>query len=205
MNKFHNIEKFNKIKCFINFTTKCGAFFYHFELTKNAMRNYPFLALAKSSAERDNSNLYKANKSTPLNRAIFVCKLNTPKENALGVLLSMVAFSGQRLIVGCVPCIAVCHPAKRYRPSVTTQAVTSINLYKETPPMIYLFLGINRQHLADTGLTLNTFPRSRLAIQADDEQTARAKLAKNWLLLQAWQFQNRAEIDRTFAKEVIYA
>ncbi len=71
--------------------------------------------------------------------------------------------------------------------------------------MIYLFLGINRQHLADTGLTLNTFPRSRLAIQADDEQTARAKLAKNWLLLQAWQFQNRAEIDRTFTKGVIYA
>ncbi|MDG2961024.1 hypothetical protein P7L91_09285 [Bisgaard Taxon 10/6] len=70
---------------------------------------------------------------------------------------------------------------------------------------IYLFLGIRRQDLADTGLNLNTFPRSRIAIQADSEQSARAKLAKNWLLLQSWQFKNFVEIDRTFIKGVIYA
>ncbi|MDG2914728.1 hypothetical protein P7M47_01865 [Bisgaard Taxon 10/6] len=70
---------------------------------------------------------------------------------------------------------------------------------------IYLFLGIRRQDLADTGLNLNTFPRSRIAIQADSEQSARAKLAKNWLLLQSWQFKNFVEIDRTFIKGVVYA
>lgn len=70
---------------------------------------------------------------------------------------------------------------------------------------IYLFLGIRRRDLADTGLNLNTFPRSRIAIQADSEQSARAKLAKNWLLLQSWQFKNFVEIDRTFIKGVIYA
>ena len=43
---------------------------------------YSILAVAKSAAERENSNnLYKANiTSTPKNRAIFVCGLHTPKE-----------------------------------------------------------------------------------------------------------------------------
>ncbi|OOF87803.1 hypothetical protein [Rodentibacter ratti] len=70
---------------------------------------------------------------------------------------------------------------------------------------IYLFLGVSRQDLANTRLNLKTFPRSRIAIQAHSEQSARAKLAKNWLLLQSWSFKNLSEVDRTFIKGVIYA
>lgn len=85
-------------------------------------------------------------------------------------------------------------------------ANSNYNLYTaQGVSKIYLFLGVHRQNLANTGLTFNTFPRSRIAIQADSEQSARAKLAKNWILLQAWQFKNVAEIDRTFVKGVIYA
>lgn len=87
-----------------------------------------------------------------------------------------------------------------------TMANSNYNLYTaQGVSKIYLFLGVHRQNLANTGLTFNTFPRSRIAIQADSEQSARAKLAKNWILLQAWQFKNVAEIDRTFVKGVIYA
>lgn len=111
-----------------------------------ANKVYAILAFAKSEAERGNSNnLHTANiTSTPKNRAIFVCGLNTPKENnplnfEPVAFLSMVAFSGQRLIVGCIPYVAVFHPAKRYRQTVESKAIVFNVFHTELSAMIYLF------------------------------------------------------------------
>ncbi len=154
-------------------------------LTSSDVSNTFDNVITKLMTERGNSNLlYTANKSTPLNRAIFVCKLNTPKEsnqtktgfvvflsnefNWLNVefvkSLSMVAFSGQRLIVGCIPCITVFHPAKRYRQTVESEVIAPQNLYTELLAMFYKFLIIGENRL-------------KISILASNEKEARSLLS----------------------------
>ena len=154
-------------------------------LTSSEFSNTFDNVITKLITERGNSNLlYTANKSTPLNRAIFVCKLNTPKEsnktktvfiaflsnefNRLNVelvkSLSMVAFSGQRLIVGCIPCITVFHPAKRYRQTVESEVIAPQNLYTELLAMFYKFLIIGKNRL-------------KISILASNEKEARSLLS----------------------------
>ncbi|WP_237052390.1 hypothetical protein [Mannheimia granulomatis] len=63
-----------------------------------------------------------ANKSTPLNRAIFVCSTRTPKENnklkfELVEFLSMVACNGKGFALCYVPLVVVFQPVTRYRPN----------------------------------------------------------------------------------------
>ncbi|WP_386686075.1 ash family protein [Lonepinella sp. MS14437] len=171
-----------------------------------------------------------ANDSTPiLNRAFFVRKIRSPKENnklnfeRVSTLsnevaklkfepsnfLSMVACKGQPLAVGCIPLIAVFHPFTRYRPKAwKLQAVTSTKHSSvELSAMIYLFLGIHRQNLGNTSLTVNRLPKARIVIQADSESTARAKIAKDYCLLQCWNVKNSHHLHRTLSniKGVIYA
>ncbi|WP_439287172.1 hypothetical protein [Lonepinella sp. BR2357] len=73
--------------------------------------------------------------------------------------------------------------------------------------MIYLFLGIHRQHLADTSRTVQRLPKARLIINADSEHTARAKIARDYCLLQCWNVKNPEHLHRTLTnvKGVIYA
>ncbi|QNS16178.1 ash family protein [Mannheimia bovis] len=111
---------------------------------------YSAHVVAKSTTERGNSNnLYTADNSTPLNRAFFVRSLRTPKENALSVLLSMVGRNGQRLIVGCFPCIAVFHPVMLYRQAWKLAVVPNL-IYTELSSMIYKFLLLGSQRLKIT-------------------------------------------------------
>ncbi len=80
---------------------------------------YPDNVVAKSITEPENSNdLSVANTSTPFYyRAFFVRSIRTPKENALSVVLSMVACNGKGIALCCVPLIAVSQPVTRYRPN----------------------------------------------------------------------------------------
>lgn len=104
---------------------------------------YPDDVVAKSTTERGNSNYeLTANSSTPLIRAFFVRSIRTPKENALSVLLSMVGRIGQRLIVGCLPLVAVFHPDTFYR-QAWKLAVDVKNLLTEFSQMLYTFLFIH--------------------------------------------------------------
>ena len=75
--------------------------------------------VAKSTTEPENSNdLQLANTSTPFYyRAFFVRSTRTPKENALSVVLSMVACNGKGIALCCVPIVAVSQPVTRYRPN----------------------------------------------------------------------------------------
>ena len=121
-------------------------------------------AVAKSAAERDNSNSLSAH-STP-SACFFMLNIRTSILIGLKCPFSMVACSGQRLIVGCLPIVAVCHPVTRYRPSVTTSAVTSQNLLSEFNAMKqFIFAAIRR-----TDLTNHIV---KIRINANTEQEAR--------------------------------
>ena len=131
----------------------------------------------KLIASRGKLNLYKANDSTPLNRAFFVRNIHTPKEyadfvfNLNPIILSMVERNGQPLVVGCFPCMAVFHPVMLYRPTVESLAVVPKNLYKDTAEMIYKFLCVNRTqshfNLCVISLNSTTEEQARLSLSAD--------------------------------------
>ncbi|MGY4677738.1 host cell division inhibitor Icd-like protein [Pasteurella sp. P03HT] len=160
--------------------TKCGSFWHYLDVS------------AKSLTERGNSNyLLVANSSTPFNRAFFVREVRTPKINPAMDLFSMVACDWQRLIVGCVPQVAVFHPVARYRPKAwKLLAVTSIQYLVELIAMIYQFLGVSRQHYDRT-------KAEQIRIQADNEQQARAYLARHYVLILLGRLPNFAKNDRT--------
>ena len=130
----------------------------------------------KLIASRGKLNLYKANDSTPLNRAFFVRNIRTPKEyadfvfNLNPIILSMVERNGPSL-TGCFPITTVFHPVMLYRPTVESLAVVPKNLYKDTAEMIYKFLCVNRTqshfNLCVISLNSTTEEQARLSLSAD--------------------------------------
>lgn len=169
--------------------TKCGSFWHY------------LIVSAKSLTERGNSNnKHTANSSTPFNRAFFVREVRTPKINPAMDLFSMVACDWQRLIVGCVPYVAVFHPVARYRPKAwKLLAVTLNNFTYGVTQMIYQFLGISRQHYDQT-------KAEQIRILADNETQARAYLARNYVLIPLGRLPNTAKNDRTLeVKGGVYA
>ncbi len=155
-------------------------------LTTQKHSPYAIHAFAKSEAERQNSNIQTANNSTPLTRAFFIRCTRTPKENALGVLLSMVACSGQGLTLGCLPYVAVCHPVTRYRPiTVTSEAIAPKNQRKELSAMkrfAFTYACVLRN--------TDTYTTQTVRILANSETEARLQLTADY----------RLELDRPIAK-----
>ncbi|MFZ7157160.1 ash family protein [Avibacterium avium] len=152
MNNFHNIPKRLKIKAFTPFFYQCGAFFADFCLTENAFENYSIPAFAKSKASREKLIKVEAN-STP-ERAFFVRRFHTPKENRLAVILSMMACSGQSLRLASFPLLLVSHPATRYRQTVRSLAIALNQFSKGLSAMIYKF------QLVGSRLHVSTYAKS---------------------------------------------
>lgn len=171
MNYLNDNLPFNAVAC--NLFTRKNKPFLQNGLTDKTRLNYINLALAKSRASRGKLNLYKANDSTPFNRAFFVRGIYAPIQYSLfsDSLFSMVARNGQPLAVGCLPCMAVFHPVTCYRPTVESLAVVPENLYKDTAEMIYKFLCVNRTHphfnLCIQTIHANTEESARLSLNAD--------------------------------------
>ena len=155
----------------------------------------------KTTASRGKLNyLSQANDSTPFNRAFFVRNIRTPKEyadfvfNLNPIILSMVERNGQPLVVGCLPCMAVCHPVTLYRQTVTSLAVDSENLYKESTQMYqFIFAAIRRTDLSNQ--------IQKIRIIAETEQAARAKFARDFVLVLTGKInlQNTVKNNRTFS------
>ncbi|WP_424409682.1 host cell division inhibitor Icd-like protein [Pasteurella sp. PK-2025] len=165
--------------------TKCSQFWHHSAVS------------AKSLTEPRNSNyLRMANSSTPFYRAFFVRSLRTPQERPEPLegleRHSMVACSGKGFALCCVPYVAVFEPVARYRPQASKlQAVTSSKFFRMgLIAMIYQFLGISRQHYDRT-------KAEQIRIQADNEQQARAYLARHYVLILLGRLPNSAKNDRT--------
>lgn len=138
----------------------------------------------KVIASREKLNYLLANDSTPQNRAFFVRNIRTPKEYADFVLhinpiiLSMVERNGQPLAVGCFPVKAVSHPVTFYRPTVRSLAVDSEKILLESTQMYqFIFAAIRRTDLSNH--------LQKIRITADSERNARAKLAREFVLVLA--------------------
>ncbi|MDY4505711.1 MAG: ash family protein [[Actinobacillus] rossii] len=177
--------------------------FHDVFIEKTPKAIYSCAVVAKSTAERQNSNyLHTANSSTPLNRAFFVRSLRTPKESAVkfdsisstyeinqskfGLIkfLSMVACNGKGFALCCVPYVAVSDPVTRYRPKASElQAVTSSKFHTELLAMIYLFKAVNRSDLRNTAKHYSAFPKYTVRINADTLAQARAKIAPFFVVL----------------------
>lgn len=154
-------------------------------------------ALAKSKTSRGKLNLYKANDSTPQNRAFFVRNIRTPQEyadfvfNLNPIILSMVE-RNEPSLTGCLPCMAVFHLVMLYRPTVESLAVVPKNLYKETTQMYqFIFAAIRRTDLSNQ--------IQKIRIIAATEQEARRQLARVYILLLAGRInlQNALKSNRT--------
>ena len=172
----------------------------NFHFTKRSQICDYVHALAKSKASREKLNyLSQANDSTPFNRAFFVRNIRTPKEyadfvfNLNPIILSMVERNGPSL-TGCFPVMAVSHPVTFYRPTVRSLAVVPENLTLESTQMYqFIFAAIRR-----TDLTNHI---QKIRITADTEQAARAKFARDFVLVLIGKInlQNTVKNDRTFA------
>ena len=150
----------------------------------------------KVIASREKLNyLPEANDSTPLNRAFFVRNIRTPKEYADFVLhlnpiiLSMVE-RNKPSMTGCLPKLAVFHLVTFYRPTVESLAVVPENLTLELTQMYqFIFAAIRRTDLSNH--------LQKIRITADSERNARAKLAREFVLVLAGRINLQS--DRTLS------
>lgn len=139
--------------------------------------------------------LQLANDSTPSDRAFFVRNIRTPKEYADFVLhinpiiLSMVE-RNEPSMTGCLPIVAVFHLVTFYRPTVESLAVDSENLQLESTQMYqFIFAAIRRTDLSNH--------LQKIRITADSERNARAKLAREFVLVLAGRINLQS--DRTLS------
>ena len=131
-----------------------------------------------------------ANDSTPLDRAFFVRNIRTPKEyadfvfNLNPIILSMVERNEQSL-TGCPPDVAVFHLVTFYRPTVESLAVVPENLTLELTQMYqFIFAAIRRTDFSNH--------LQKIRINADSERNARAKLAREFVLVLTGRINLRA-------------
>ena len=127
--------------------------------------------------------LQLANDSTPLDRAFFVRNIRTPKEyadfvfNLNPIILSMVE-RNEPSMTGCLPIVAVFHLVTFYRPTVESLAVVPENITLELTQMYqFIFAAIRRTDLSNH--------LQKIRITADSERNARAKLAREFVLVLA--------------------
>ena len=139
--------------------------------------------------------LLLANDSTPLNRAFFVRDIRTPKEyadfvfNLNPIILSMVE-RNEPSLTGCFPVETVFHLVTFYRPTVESLAVVPENKHMELTQMYqFIFAAIRRTDLSNH--------LQKIRITADNERNARAKLAREFVLVLAGRINLQS--DRTLS------
>ena len=179
---------------------QCENNYNKFHFTKCSQICDYVYALAKSKASRGKLNyLTLANDSTPLDRAFFVRNIRTPKEyadfvfNLNPIILSMVE-RNEPSMTGCLPYVAVFHLVTFYRPTVESLAVVPENLTLELTQMYqFIFAAIRRTDLSNH--------LQKIRITADNERNARAKLAREFVLVLAGRInlQSDRTLDRTLS------
>lgn len=117
-----------------------------------ALIGYPVLVVAKSTAERQNSNnLYLANSSTPLTRAFFVRSLRTPQERLelqeSPECLSMVGRNGKGSPFAVFQVSQFLTPLRSTAQTVRSLAVVPKNFYLELSKMLFKFLLLGEKRL----------------------------------------------------------
>ncbi|MFZ7185137.1 host cell division inhibitor Icd-like protein [Avibacterium avium] len=187
-----NLIQNNFIKCENNSQSK---FF-----TTEANLSYFNTALSNSAEPRNSNDKLVAYSNTPINACFFMRSTNTPKERLKMACSSMVACYGKGFALCCVPQVAVFEPVTRYRPKASKlQAVTSRKLFTcgANAMKLFIFAAIRR-----TDLTNKIY---KIRIFAETEMQARAKLAKQFVLIFAGciNVKNLAKNDRTLSPIVL--
>jgi|GEM_PF-1547264 len=165
--------------------TKCGVFWHYSG------------AVAKSTAEPENSNYLSTAQNTPI-ACFFMRSAHAPQKRLARP--SMVACSGKGFALCCFPLMTVSQPVTRYRPSLRTLAVTS-NQFINGVTQMYQFIFALMRTPTDC---------LKVRILADNEHQARARFDCGDSLLFVGRInlrrQNTHEINRTFAtKGGVYA
>ena len=159
----------------------------------------------KVIASRGKLNLIKANDSTPQNRAFFVRNIRTPQEyadfvfNLNPIILSMVE-RNEPSLTGCFPVETVFHLVTFYRPTVESLAVVPENLLLELTQMYqFIFAAIRRTDLSNH--------LQKIRITADSERNARAKLAREFVLVLAGRInlQNASALSANTFRSISFA
>lgn len=118
----------------------------------------------------------KANEEYTPQACFFICSTNTSKASQIRLVLSMMAFDGQRSIVGCFPLMAVLPPHQTLSPyTVEGVSDSSSKFIKGLSAMIYLFLAVDRYS--------DTYSEKIIRVEAPDRTTARLSLSAQWRLL----------------------
>ncbi len=125
----------------------------------------------------------------------FVRDIRTPKEyadfvfNLNPIILSMVE-RNEPSLTGCFPVETVFHLVTFYRPTVESLAVVPENLLLELTQMYqFIFAAIRRTDLSNH--------LQKIRITADNERNARAKLAREFVLVLAGRINLQS--DRTLS------
>ncbi len=156
---------------------QCEIFSQEKGFTSGQIFNKFHNVVAQSTTERGNSNILQlANKSTPNNRAIFVCSTRAPKERLNMACSSMVACNGKGFALCYVPIVVVFHPVTRYRPNRGKFSGSLQKLQLELSAMIYLFKAVSRLDLRNTSKPISSFPCYTVRIQANSLEQAKAKV-----------------------------
>ena len=149
--------------------------------------------------------LHMANDSTPLDRAFFVRNIRTPQEyadfvfNLNPIILSMVE-RNEPSLTGCFPVETVFHLVTFYRPTVESLAVVPENLLLELTQMYqFIFAAIRRTDLSNH--------LQKIRITADSERNARAKLAREFVLVLAGRInlQNASALSANTFRSISFA
>ncbi|MDW0618289.1 ash family protein [Mannheimia haemolytica] len=170
------------------------------KLLNSVILSYYAHAVAKSAAEPGNSNnLYLANKSTPFNRAIFVCSTRTPKETTQlkiqpSEFLSMVACNGKGSPFAVFQVSQFSSLLHATAQTLESLAVAPQNLYLELSAMIYLFKAVSRLDLRKTQKPFTSFPHYTLKVKADSVEQAQAKISRLFAVLSVSVVNNAANI-----------
>ncbi|HDZ6746245.1 TPA: ash family protein [Mannheimia haemolytica] len=170
------------------------------KLLNSVILSYYAHAVAKTTAEPGNSNnLYLANKSTPFNRAIFVCSTRTPKETTQlkiqpSEFLSMVACNGKGSPFAVFQVSQFSSLLHATAQTLESLAVAPQNLYLELSAMIYLFKAVSRLDLRKTQKPFTSFPHYTLKVKADSVEQAQAKISRLFAVLSVSVVNNSANI-----------
>lgn len=163
--------------------TKCGVFWHYSD------------AVAKSTAEPENSNYLYTAQNTPI-ACFFMRSAHAPQKRLARP--SMVACSGKGFALCCFPCMTVSQPVTRYRPSLRTLAVTSNQfLHGVTQMYQFIFAGIRRTDLTNR--------IQKIRIIADNELTARKAFAKEFILIFAGKINLKNTVKSNRTLRGIYA
>lgn len=146
--------------------------------------------VAKSTAEPENSFIFRLANSTPL-ACFFIRSIHTPKERLKEACSAMVVCNGKGSPFVVFQSRRFLSPLRTTAQTLRSLAVVFIHHRLEQIAMIYQFIGISRQHYDQT-------QPEQIRILAENETQARALKAREYVLVLVGKLPDTAFNANTF-------